>query len=188
MRSSSLLPLLLVGFLAALTFWLERTSQIGGDDSGARKRHDPDFYVERFRVRRFGDDGTVLNTLVADKMLHYPDDDSTRVIAPQLTYHRSPASVVTAKSAWLDKDGKHVRLNDDVRVVRPGEAGAPDTVVTTNVLFVTPDDEQAETNEPVTITQGKTIITGAGGMADNKSRRYVLSGHVKGLIYHERKK
>lgn len=188
MRSTSWLPLVLVGFLAALTFWLERVAQFGGEPSHAKERHDPDFYVEQFRVRRYDDDGSLLNTLVAEKMLHFPDDDTTKVIGPRLTYEHRPQTEVTAKTAWLDKDGKHVRLDDDVRIVRAGENAAPDTVITTSVLYVTPDNEYARTDAPVTITQGQTVIRGGGATVDNKGRVSVLSGRVNGTIYRNQKK
>jgi lipopolysaccharide export system protein LptC len=180
---ASLFPLLLVGFLAALTFWLEQASHMDDPDRHAKERHDPDFFAEKFRVRRFDEEGNLLNTLIAEKMLHFPDDESTDVIAPYLVYHREPPTVVTAKTAWLDKDGKHVRLNDDVRVVRSGGTDAPDMVITTSILYAVPDDEYAHTEAPVVITQGQTVINGIGATVDNKAQVSVLSGPVRGIIY-----
>ncbi|HTY99158.1 MAG TPA: LPS export ABC transporter periplasmic protein LptC [Rhodocyclaceae bacterium] len=178
-----LFPLVLAGFLTALTFWLERASHLDDPDRGAKQRHDPDFYVEQFRVRRYDEAGTLLNTLVAQKMLHFPDDDSSEVLAPYLVYHRTPPTVVTAKTAWLDKDGQHVRLKDDVRVVKGGGDEKPDTVITTSVLNVVPDDEYAQTDAPVVVTQGKTVINGTGASVDNKAQVTVMRGPVHGIIY-----
>ncbi len=185
MRSGSgaLLPLVLLGFLAALTFWLKQAAQLGDFGDGAKQRHDPDFYVEQFSIRRYGEDGALLDTLVADKMLHFPDDDSTDVVAPRLTYQGQEATVVTANNAWLDKEGKHVRMTGDVRVVQSGGGDKPDTVMTTSVLYVTPDDKYAHTDAPVTITQGQTVVNGNGGSIDDKAKVAVLSGRVRGTIY-----
>ena len=181
--SASLFPLVLIGFMAALTFWLEKASHLDDPDRSAKLRHDPDFYVEQFRVRRYDEGGSLLNTLVAQKMLHFPDDDSSEVFAPYLVYHRTQPTVVTAKTAWLDKDGKHVRLQDDVRVVKSGGVDKPDTVITTSVLNVVPDDEYAHTEAPVVVTQGQTVINGTGGTVDNKAQVSVLRGPVHGIIY-----
>ena len=180
---ASLFPVLLVGFLAGLTFWLERASHLDDPDRHAKERHDPDFFVDQFRVRRYDDDGALLNTLIAEKMLHFPDDESTKVTAPYLVYHRTPPTVVTAKTAWLDKDGKHVRLDDDVRLVRSGGTEVPDTVISTSVLYAVPDDEYAHTDAPVVITQGQTVINGIGATVDNKAQVSVLSGPVRGVIH-----
>lgn len=179
----SLFPLVLLGFLAALTFWLQRAAQLDDPGRRAKERHDPDFWVEQFRVRRYGEDGSLMNTLVAEKMLHFADDESTTVIAPHLTYHRAPPTVLTAKTAQVDKDGKHVRLKNDVRIVRSGGTEAPDTTITTSVLDVMPDDEYAHTEAPVTISQGKSVINGSGATVNNKSKVSVLSGPVRGVIY-----
>lgn len=180
---ASLFPLVLIALLAALTLWLERASHT--DDTGRRAsaRHDADYYVEHFTVRRFAADGSLQHTIIADKMVHFPDDDSTTVTTPRLLYYSGRETVVTARTAWLDKEGKHVRLNDDVRIVRAAGAEAPETVITTSILFVTPDDEYAYTDAPVTITQGKSVVNGVGLEANNKTEVAVLSGPVQGTIY-----
>ncbi|CAG0998302.1 hypothetical protein RHDC4_02993 [Rhodocyclaceae bacterium] len=183
MRASgaALFPVGLLGLLAALTFWLEQATQEQPGRDG-RSRHDPDFIVERFHVRRFDTEGMLQHSLVAQKMLHYPDDDSTEVLAPRLTYHRTPPTVVTSDTAWLSADGKQVRLDGDVRVVREALGSRPATTIATSVLHIVPDDETARTDAPVTITQGRSIIDGTGLEADNKTQTAVLLGRIRGII------
>lgn len=179
---ASLFPILLLALLAGLTFWLERATQTDAT-RGGEERHDPDFIVERFQVRRYDTDGALRHTLIADRMLHYADDESSDVIAPHLTYHRQRPTAVTSRTAWMDKDGEHIRLDGDVRVVRAGADGGPETVIATSVLHVIPDDEFAYTHAPVTITQGRSVIDGVGLTADDKSQIAVLSGPVHGIIH-----
>lgn len=178
-----LFPVALMAALAALTFWLDRSMQ--DEDSGrdGKKRHDPDYVVDRFQVRRFNADGELQHSLVAQKMLHYPDDDSTSVIDPQLTYHRTPPAHLAADTAWLDKDGKHVRLDGNVRVTRDAIDNQPPTRIDTSVLYAAPDDEFAHTDAPVTITQGRTVIHGTGMETNNRTHVSVLFGPVRGTIY-----
>jgi lipopolysaccharide export system protein LptC len=180
---SALLPLVVLGMLAGFTFWLEQTSQDEGNGNRAKLRHDPDFWVDQFTVRRFDTHGAIQHILSAKRMEHFPDDDSTEVASPYLAYFNDRKTVVTAKTAWLDKEAQHVRLNDDVRIVRPGIDGDPDTVITTSVLNIVPDDEYAHTEKPVTLTQGQTVIHGVGVEVSNKTRVTVLSGPVQGTIY-----
>lgn len=181
---TTLLPLALLAILAALTFWLERVTQ-GTVVDGSKARHDPDFFVENFSVRRFNPEGMLQHTLHSRKMLHYPDDESTDLVAPRLTYHRAPPTRVSSDTAWLDRDGKHVRLDGNVRVVRGNTNGGPETVLSTSVLHAVPDDEVAHTDAPVTITQGMTVIKGTGLHTDNKTQISVLSGRAHGIIYNK---
>lgn len=181
--SATLFPLLVMALLAGLTWWLERASQPDDGSSHRPLRHDPDFYVENFTLRRFDTNGRLQHDLTAVRMLHYPDDQTTEVFSPKLNYYGTGKTTVTARSAWLDKGGEHVRLDDDVRVVRAGAGGTPDTVITTSVMHVVPDDEIAHTDAPVTITQGESVIHGVGLKANNKTQIAELFGPVRGTIH-----
>ena len=87
-RGASLFPLAMLVLLAALTFWLNRLIQ--DDKPRGPQRHDPDYWVERFEVRRFDIDGQLQHTLVGDKLVHYPDDDTAIVTAPHISYLQKP--------------------------------------------------------------------------------------------------
>ncbi len=184
-RASSLFPLLMLLLLAALTFWLNQVIQ--RDNPRGPQRHDPDYWVERFELRRFDREGKLQHTVVADKLLHYPDDDTTIVTAPHVTYHRHPPSEMFSRMAYMGPDGKEVDLVDDVRVIRQGVSGkSPSTVLETRTLKVFPDDEKASGNDPVVITQGKSVVRGTGLDVDNRSGITVLRGRVTGTIHRNR--
>ncbi len=182
-HGAALFPIAVMALLAAGTFWLERATQVEDEGRDGNHRHDPDYIVDNFNVRRFDVTGKLQHFLVAKKMLHYPDDDSTEVMAPQLTYYRIPPVHISSKTAWLDKDGKHIRLDDDVHVVRDGLDGNPPTEITTSVLYAIPDDDFAHTDAPVVITQGQTVMHGTGMESNNKSQISILYGRTSGTIY-----
>jgi lipopolysaccharide export system protein LptC len=181
-----LFPVVVMASLAALTFWLDRATQPEEARRGSVGRHDPDYIVDQFEVKRFDVAGALQHTLVAQKMLHYPDDESTEVIAPRLTYHRTPPTQVFADKAWLDKDGKHVRLEGNVNVVKTGVDGRPPTKFITSVLYAVPDDEFAHTDVPVTISEGQSVITGTAFETSGKTNVSVLYGRVEGVIHARR--
>lgn len=181
---SSLFPLLLVGVLAALTFWLQRIAEPGNADVSGHKRHDPDFIIDNFSVRRFGPEGNLQHTLRSIRMVHYPDDDSTVATLPDVTFHRVPPSRLSADSAWVSTDAKEVRLDGNVRLVRTG-LDALDTVVTTTRLSIFPDEETARSDAPVTVTQGQSVINGTGLAVDNKASIIKLLGPVRGIIHRQ---
>jgi lipopolysaccharide export system protein LptC len=184
--SAALFPLLVLAMLAAFTIWLERATRGEGNGPNPNLRHDPDFWVDEFILRRYDLDGSIQHTLQATRMTHFPDDDSTEVDEPRVAYFRDrTTTTLTARLAWLDKDGQHVRLQDDVRVIRTDPDGTA-TIIDTNLLNVTPDDEYAQTDAPVTITQGRSVMHGAGGLeVNNKTRIVVLNGPVTGTIHRE---
>ncbi len=181
--SVTLLPLVLLTLLAGVTFWLERTTQFGASSQG-KALHNPDFFVDNFVVRRYNLAGDVQHTLTAKQMRHYPDDDTTEVDAPNLTYHDQPQPTrISARQAWISKDGKELRLIDDVRILRAASPGNPELRVTTSELSVLPDSEQASTHKPVTIVNGRSEIHGNGLKADNRARLYTMHGRVQGTIH-----
>lgn len=186
-RAASLFPLVMLLLLAALTFWLNRVIQ--GDNPHGPQRHDPDYWVDRFEVRRFDIDGKLQHTVVADKLLHYPDDDTTVVTTPHVTYHQQPPSEIFARMAFIGKDGKEIDLVDNVRVIRhSAETDSPPTMLETRTLKILPDDEKGHTDDPVVITQGKSIMNGSGLDIDNRSGMTVLRGRVTGTLYRNQTK
>ena len=184
-RTASLFPLVMLLALAALTFWLNRVIQ--GDHARGPQRHDPDYWVERCEVRRFDIEGKLQHTLVAEKLLHYPDDDTTVVTAPHITYHRQPPSEVSARMAYVGRDGKEIDLVDDVRVIRHGALGeSPPTLLETRTLKVFPDEERGSTDDAVVISQDKSVIHGTGLDIDNRSGITVLRSRVTGTLHRNR--
>ncbi|MBA3031895.1 MAG: LPS export ABC transporter periplasmic protein LptC [Gammaproteobacteria bacterium] len=181
--TATLFPLIIVGLLAGMTFWLEQAARPLAITDDGKSRHDPDYIIENFEVRRFDPEGALQHTLRAEIMRHYPDDDSTVIGSPHLTFHRQPPTLITAREARLDGEGKHVQLIDDVRVRRNGLGGNPDSVLTTARLDAFPDDELATSDVPVTIEQGRSNISGGGLSADNKTSIYVLEGPVYGIFH-----
>jgi lipopolysaccharide export system protein LptC len=182
--SSTLFPLLVLAMLAGFTLWLERATRGEGSGPSPKLRHDTDYWVDTFVLRRFGPDGAIQHTLKAARMEHFPDDNSSEVSEPRVAYFQpGQTTTMSSRKAWLDKEGKHVRLNDDVRVVRTDPKDM-ETIIETSTLDVMPDDETAHTDAPVTITQGKSVMHGAGGMeVNNKTHIAVLNGPVTGTIY-----
>jgi lipopolysaccharide export system protein LptC len=187
--SSVLLPLLVLGMLAAFTFWLEQATRDSNRSPTQKLRHDPDFWVDEFILRSHNPDGSVQHTLKAERMNHFPDDDTTEVLEPRVAYFRDgQTTTLTARHARLSKEGEHVRLEDEVRLVRTDADGTA-TLIETRLLNVIPDEEQAYTSTVVTMTQGHSVIRAGGGMeVDNKARTTVLNGPVTGTIHREKLK
>ncbi|MCK9989488.1 MAG: LPS export ABC transporter periplasmic protein LptC [Rugosibacter sp.] len=181
-RPFTLAPLLIMALLAGLTYWLNQF--ILADGKPRAMRHDPDYIISNFNVRRFDSNGQLQHSLIADKMTHYPDDDTSIVVNPHLINHRQPQTDIFAQQALVGKESKEVDFINDVRVVRQGTAAKPiATVMETRLLKVFPDDETAYTLTPATITQGKSVVQGSHLEVNNKTGISVLHGRVTGTLY-----
>lgn len=183
-RVSAIGPLIVLLLLAALSLWLERAVQIGIDGSG-KHRHDPDFWVEKFQIKRFGPDGRLQNTLSAVSMQHFPDDDTSVLVGPEVKYHRASQVRIAADKGLVGPDGKVVHLVENVVIERQTPDGGFPLRIQTPELRVFPDEERASSTQSVVINQGRSRITGNGLEVDNKAGVSVLHGRVSATIYRD---
>jgi lipopolysaccharide export system protein LptC len=188
LRTQSLFPIGILTLLAGLTFWLEHVTQVETPRDDGKTRHDPDYIAENFTVRRFGPQGGLQNTLAAQKMVHYPDDDTTLVSEPRVsTFGGLRPSHLSAREALVGPDGREVVLIREVRGRREATAKDPELVFATSTLTAFPDDEVVRTAAPVVITQGASVIRGTGLEADNRTAIYKLLGQVTSTIERRRR-
>lgn len=174
-------PLLLVGMLAALTFWLEQIAQPPARGVGG-SRNDPDYIVESLSAVTLNAAGTASYTLSAAKMMHYPEGDTTLLTTPKfVSYGPANAPVtITASEAVVSENGQHVYFQDDVRVTRAAHGANSELVVRTAFLHVIPDDNLAKTDRTVTISDAATTVTAVGLELNNKTRIIKLLSNVRG--------
>jgi lipopolysaccharide export system protein LptC len=171
----------LLGLFAALTYWLAQVVEPPPPKRDGSTRHDPDFIVENFSALRLGEDGQPRFTLAAVKMTHYPDTETTEVERPHFTRfsREAPPLHVLAQRGTITRDGEHVYLRDDVRVIREARGERGELVVTTSFLHLQPEKELAMTDQAVTITDRHTQITGVGLKLDAKARHLKILSRVK---------
>lgn len=182
-------PLLLLAILAALTLWLDRAVQMPAASRNGAARHDPDYIAVNLSAMRMAADGGIKNTLFAEKMIHYPDDDSTFLQAPKLVSYSSGKSpiTITSRQALMSTDGKTVDFQDDVRVSRAAFTDKSELVMRTSYLHVIPDDKIAETDRPVTISDANTLVNAVGLELDGETRILKLKSRVKGTYVQPKK-
>ena len=91
-------PVLLLGGLAALTYWLDAQVQSPPERRDGLSRHDPDLFLVNFRAINFDESGNPKEMLSAQRGDHFPDDESAELTAPRLsiTQPGKPAFTVTA--------------------------------------------------------------------------------------------
>lgn len=184
-HSQQIFPLILLSFLAALSFWLERIVDLPEARRDGKFRHDPDTIVEHFHVRRLNDQGVLQYRLHAPHMQHFADDDSSLIQEPNFVYYRpgAPDVTLTGKLALVTERGDNVYVWDNVIVRRAGSAERPEMVARTHDLTIRPDEGVGFTNSPVEMTQGPSWFRGIGMRFDNNDATFVLNSQVTGLMY-----
>lgn len=174
-------PLALLVLLAVLTFWLDRKVHPPTPKRDGSARHEIDYYVENFSATRMGPDGNLRYIFAAKRMEHYPDDDSTHLISPQFKHlgEGKPPLQITADKGLISQDGEHAYFVNNVQVVRESGSDRAPITLSTSYLHLIPDDDIAETNKPVTITDANVVINAVGLELNNKTRVLKLKSQVK---------
>ena len=178
--TTRLFPLGLMLALALLTFYLERAVREDEPPPTAR-RHDPDYLVTNFTTTTYNRDGAVETVMSADRMVHYPDDDTTELHAPRMLHAKpdEPRFSVRAERGQLSRDGDEIFLYGDVVLVREASEHAPAARMTTEFLHVLRDRSLVRSDREVKIVEGSRSLQGRGMEYNNESRELVLRHDVQ---------
>jgi len=183
MSATRLFPLVLMLTLALLSFWLERTAR-EAPAPPAPQRHDPDYSVEQFTITDFSRAGAPESTLSAAKMVHYPDDDSTALVAPRLVHAKPalPRLFLSADRGTLSRDGAEVFLHDNVLLRREALAESGESRMQSSFLHLVRARSLVHTDREVTISEHGRTLVGLGMEYDNGSRQLSLHAQVRGVF------
>ena len=183
LSATRLFPLMLMLALALLSFWLERTAR-EAPAPPTQQRHDPDYSAEQFTITDFSRAGAPESTLSAAKMVHYPDDDTTALVAPRLVQSRpeQPRLTLSADRGMLSRDGEEVFLHDNAVLLREALAASGETRMQSSFLHVVRDRSLVRTDREVTISERGRTLVGLGMEYDHESRRLQLQAQVRGVF------
>ena len=181
LSTTRVFPLALMLALALLTFYLEQAVR-EEERHPALRRHDPDYIVSNFTTTTYNRDGAPLTTLSAKAMLHYPDDDSTELVAPRVvqTKPAEPRISVTAERGALSGDGEEIFLYDNVVLLREEDAGQPEARLTTSFLHIVRGRSLVRTDRQVTIVEDRRSLSGRGMQYNSDTREFRLEADVRG--------
>lgn len=176
---SNYLPLLLMGVLAAGTWWLvKNTPLIGDPGTPAPPRHEPDYRMTNFEIQRIDADGRLRVQIAGAELRHYPDTDTLEIDQARVRAIGPDGSLAIAESrrAVSNGDGSDLQLIGDVRLRRlaadAGEDGPALMEVRGEFLQALSNSEVLRSHLPVTIRQGSATL-----QAQNFEYRH-LTGQV----------
>ena len=182
LSTTRMFPLLLMLALAGLTFWLERMVREEEGAHPSQRRHDPDYVVDNLTHMRFNVQGKVESTLTAAKMLHYPDDDSTDLLAPRVvqTKPNEPRVTLSAERGTLSQDGEEVFLYGNVLLVREAGPENREARMHTSFMHVVQSHSIIRTDRDVVVTEEDRVLSGRGMEYRNDTKELFLRERVRG--------
>ncbi len=184
-------PVLLLGALAALTYWLDAQVQPQSVRRDGSARHDPDLFLQDFRAVTFDAQGQARETLAAVRAEHFPDDDSAELVSPRLSLSETgrPTMTITADRGRIEGGREQGDFIGNVQVTRaaserPSKDGTQSgrVTLTTESLHVLTKEQRVQTDKPVTIEDPRGIIRGRGLEFDNKAKTVRLKSQVSGTF------
>ncbi len=181
---SALYPLSILLALTILTFWLRYATELPEPNRDGKHRHDPDYIVSDIVLRKLDQNGQLKYTLKAVEVRHYPDDDTTDLLKPNVDYQyvRKPPLTISSERGHVSQKGDRIDLVGSVRLYRPASGRDEELTASMPDLTVFPDDEHAFTKSPVVLTRGNSWLKGVGLQVNNRTQTYVLESQATGLL------
>ena len=180
-RVTPLLPLVLMAFLGLLTLWLQYAVLEGSGGDAKPARHDPDAIVENFTVQRLDGSGKLQYTFSAPKMTHFSDDGSGEVLYPRLVQTAEDGGnfSATANRGTVSRQGEEAFLYGNVVILREATPQRPEFRARTEFLHVLAEQGISRTDQTVTISEGRSILSGVGMVVNNNKQQFTLQSQVK---------
>jgi lipopolysaccharide export system protein LptC len=180
-----LFPLILLGLLAGLSFWLQTAVDREDLPREVKTRHELDATAENFSILRLDEKGLLKYRLIAPYMEHFPDDNSSLITYPTLVNYRPEAEpvVLSSNHAKVSGEGDVIYLWDGVIAQRGATQKSPALVARMPDLTIQTEDGFAFTHSPAEISQGNSWVKGTGLHLDNNTSTLVLQSQVSGYYF-----
>jgi len=126
--------------LVGLTAWMQSDllGEPENEEQVITENHDPDYYIENFSAVGMDTDGNRQYLLEADRMVHFPDDDTSLLDKPHVIQYepgRAPTHIYS-ETGWVSANGDEVKLTGNVRVIRGRDDTGSGGVTTTDTLNI----------------------------------------------------
>ena len=187
-----LMPLILMGTLTLVTFWLVKKNSPAEKTTIERVRlHEPDYTITNGALSALNESGKTKYRVLGKKVVHYDDDASIDIEEPRMRLFQAEKPPVTVKAdlGHVDGDLTILDLIGNAEIFRPPQSAStreparPQMLARSASFKVLINDDIIKTDNPITLEQGFSVIRSTdGGVFNNIEQSMVLSGQVKGRI------
>ena len=184
------LPLIFMGTLALLTYWLVRTTPDTTGVAAPRvESHDPDYFMEGFTVKTYDAKGRVRSEVMGEKARHFPDTQWLEIDTIRIRSfdEQGRLTTATANRGLTNEDGSEVQLLGNALVVReanstPGAKPTPRMEYRGEFLHAFMNTEKVKSHKPVELLRGQDRFTADSLDFDNVDQTLQLQGRVRGTL------
>ncbi|WP_283189901.1 LPS export ABC transporter periplasmic protein LptC [Pseudomonas sp. PMCC200344] len=140
-----------------------------------------DYYAINAHSVQYLPDGKLQYEMTSDKVEHLKATEVTLLTNPDLNMFRGTEFPwhIQSEHGEVNPDGTQVELIDSVRITRLDEKNRK-TLITTTRMTVFPQQQYAQTEQPVRIDGAGGVSTGKGMKAYLKESRIHLLSNVRG--------
>ncbi|MGB0721285.1 MAG: LPS export ABC transporter periplasmic protein LptC [Gammaproteobacteria bacterium] len=159
------LTYLLLIFVLALTGWWWLDAMPEPEVPDTAERHAPDFWFDGMRLTNFDEYGLPENRVIAERMVHYRDDDTSEFTHIRFSSYSDtrPPMHVHGPTAWMDADGDVIQMYGANQVFRDAyDAQSWLQVDTRDMKILTNDD--FVTSEHLTVIRSEDLVMRGVGM------------------------
>lgn len=182
MQRTLYLSALLVVALA-FSAWLIQEINSDATSTAHNLSDTPDSFMLKAIYTRTNEQGNLENQIYASKMTHYSQDDVSKFTDPQIiifTQDRKPWNITAQQGVSLHGITQ-VTLQNNVKVHQSAGPNNQELTLTTSSLTIFPQQQTAQTDQPVKIIQPGTVINSVGLKADMKKGEVDLLSKARGV-------
>ncbi len=141
----SFLYIAILGMIGLFAIYLQSTMfEEEIEEEILAERHDPDYYILNFIATGLDKNGQRRYVLKADRMVHFPDDDTAVFDKPHvIEYEEGLAPRHTyADSGWMNSTGDEILMTGNVKVVVEADERGPGGSLTAKRLRILLDKDK----------------------------------------------
>ena len=184
------LPLLVMGALALVTYWLvHNTPAIGASAEQQPLTNDPDYFMHGFSVRNFDANGRVRSEVLGEKARHYPTTKLLEIDGIRIKSYddKGRLTTATATRGLTNEDTSEVQLLGNAVVVREastpqGGTALPRMEYRSDFLHAFMNTERVTSHKPVVLTRGNDRFSADTLDYDNVEQVIQMRGRVRGML------
>jgi lipopolysaccharide export system protein LptC len=186
---STAFALIFIIIVMLASFWLKEEVVKEYKNSTTTKNSGPSFFLNKFNSTRTDEDGNLQNSLQAEYMKHYKDQDKTTLIKPFYTKYKNKNkhSTIYSDVGEVRDKGEEIILRENAILVRLPTKTKKVLKLFTHELNIYSELDVVTSQKAVKMIQEPNIeINGIGMKYDNKEGILKLLSKVK--VHYEKPK
>jgi lipopolysaccharide export system protein LptC len=176
----------LISILLVLAVGLSSWSIVAGKKADSLKPTnsptEPDAYMEYVVATILNKEGTPSMKIETPKMVHYAENDTTDISKPHITiYRQSPEPwYINSDFAKATQGIEKILFWSNVVIHHAHDIDNPTTTMTTTSLIVFPNQQLAQTDQAILVTQPDSTLRAVGMLANMNDGTVKLLSQARG--------